>query len=53
LLIALCHHMALGLRMVVEDYVHLLGEDPGRGDDSLRLFRARRGRHRRNPAHRF
>jgi succinate dehydrogenase / fumarate reductase membrane anchor subunit len=54
LLIALCHHIGLGLRVVVEDYVHSdWVKIPSCGGDSLCLFRTCRGRHLRYPAHRL
>ena len=54
LLIALFHHMALGLRVVVEDYVHSdWAKIPAVVAIRLCLFRTCRGRHLRHPAHRF
>ena len=54
LFIVLFYHLALGLRVVVEDYVHSdRTEDSNGGGDTLRLFRTCRCWHLRHRAHRL
>jgi succinate dehydrogenase / fumarate reductase, membrane anchor subunit len=53
LLIALFHHTALGLQVVIEDYVHSGRQVCGGDRDSALLLRSRRHWNCRHPAHRI